>query len=132
MQAFKEKWNMKHFNIISLSLLILFSGSLFVGGLPGKVLAEDATEYEKMTLRIDGMTCSSCTKKVKKALISMPGVKEADVTLERKTWWNPWSAAEGKAVVGYESGSVTVDQLIEIIEQSSNAMYTYTASLLIK
>lgn len=121
---------MKRFNIMSLSLLILFVGSLFLGGLPGKILAEDAVQHEQITLRIEGMTCSSCTKKVKKALISVPGVIEADVTLKRETWWNPWSAAEGKAVVGYEAGTVTVDQLIETIAQSSDAMYIYTASLL--
>ncbi|MFQ5753385.1 MAG: heavy-metal-associated domain-containing protein [bacterium] len=121
---------MKRINIMSLSLLILLTGFLLLGGLQEEVIAEDAVQHEKISLSIEGMTCSSCTKKVKKALMNVPGVEEADVTLKRKTWWNPWSATEGKAIVEFESGAVAVDQLIEIIEKSSDAMYTYTASLL--
>lgn len=121
---------MKRINIMSLSLLVLFTGSLLLGGLQGEVLAEDAVPHEKIAFSIEGMTCSSCTKKVKKALMNLPGVEEADVTLKRETWWNPWSATEGKAVVGFDPKAVAVDQLIEIIERSSDAMYTYTASLL--
>ena len=123
---------MKRSNVVSLSLFILFAGFLLIGHLQGEAIAEGSAQYEQITLRIDGMTCSSCIKKVKKALLNVPGVKEADVTLEKKPWWDLWSAREGQAVVEFESEAVAVDQLIEVVERSSNAMYTYTASLMSK
>jgi len=132
MRFFKEQEKMNRINIMRLSLLILFAGSLVLGGLRGEALAEETAQHEQIALRIDGMTCPSCTKKVKKALMNVSGVKKADVTLKKETWWNPWSEAEGKAVVEFETGVVTVDRLIEIVEQSSNAMYTYTATVLSK
>ena len=35
-----------------------------------------------IVLNISGMTCSGCTNSVKKVLMALPGVTEADVSLE--------------------------------------------------
>lgn len=38
---------------------------------------------QTLTLRIDGMTCGGCVRSVKKVLESVPGVRSAEVSLER-------------------------------------------------
>lgn len=55
-----------------------------LGGANGSGLAE------LVTLRIDGMTCSSCTRTVEGALLAVPGVIQVSVSLDR---------GEGRAVV---------------------------------
>lgn len=35
-------------------------------------------------LQVEGMTCNHCAMAVKKALLRVPGVKDAQVSLERK------------------------------------------------
>lgn len=60
-----------------------------------------------LTLKVDGMTCPTCSYRVSKALVGLPGVKKAEVSLER-----------GQAVVEYEESKVTVDQMVEAIKQA--------------
>lgn len=36
----------------------------------------------RAVFKIEGMTCGHCVQTVKEALLSVPGVKEADVSLE--------------------------------------------------
>lgn len=67
----------------------------------------------QVTLKVDGMTCPTCSYRVSKALAGLPGVKKAEVSLG-------W----GQAVVAYEEGKVTVEQMIKAIEQAG-----YAASL---
>jgi copper chaperone len=38
---------------------------------------------ERLTLKIDGMTCAGCVRSVKKVLEEVPGVHGAEVSLER-------------------------------------------------
>lgn len=51
---------------------------------------------------------------MKKALAGLPGVKKAEVSLER-----------GQAVVEYEESKVTVEQMVEAIKQAG-----YSAKLM--
>lgn len=67
-----------------------------------------------VALKVDGMTCATCSYRVNKALVPLSGVRKAEVSLER-----------GQAVVTYEEGKVTVEQMIEAIEQAG-----YTAKLI--
>jgi copper chaperone len=36
-----------------------------------------------VTLKVNGMTCAGCVRSVKKVLETVPGVRSADVSLER-------------------------------------------------
>jgi copper chaperone CopZ len=63
--------------------------------------------YEEITLSVDGMTCGACPAKVQSALIKLPGVISADVSL-----------ADGKAVVKREKGKAEVAQLTEAVKQA--------------
>ncbi len=98
-------------------------------GLPKEVQAEEALQHEQVLLKVDGMACFTCRWDIKGKLMKVPGVKSAEVTSKRLTWWNPFSKTEGKALITYEAGAVTVDQLIEAIAGASDAVYSYKASL---
>ncbi|GAB5603220.1 cation transporter [Thermus sp. FJN-A] len=45
-----------------------------------------------LKLKVEGMTCNHCVMAVKKALLRVPGVEKAEVSLERGEAW-----VEGKA-----------------------------------
>lgn len=59
----------------------------------------------QVTLKVDGMTCPTCSYRVRKALVDLPGITKAEVSLEK-----------GQAVVEYEEGKATVEQMIEAIK----------------
>lgn len=62
---------------------------------------------EKLTLNVEGMTCSHCEARVTKALSEVNGVKSAVVSLD-----------EGTATVEFEKGQVTEDALIDAVEEA--------------
>ncbi|EAF1144270.1 copper chaperone [Listeria monocytogenes] len=62
---------------------------------------------EKLTLNVEGMTCSHCEAQVTKALSEVNGVKSAVVSLD-----------EGTATVEFEKGQVTEDALIDAVEEA--------------
>lgn len=62
---------------------------------------------EKLTLKIEGMTCGHCEVRVTKALAEVDGVTDAKVSLE-----------EGTATVEFETGKVTEDSLIDAVEDA--------------
>jgi mercuric ion binding protein len=81
---------------------MLISGAL-VAGLTGLASAKEVTAQ----IPVSGMTCGACAVAVKKALISVEGVKKADVSLEQK-----------RATVIYEDSQVTEKQLQDAINKS--------------
>lgn len=86
---------------------------------PNGIAAEtDQGNIQQVTLKIDGMRCRSCVRDIRKALLSLPGVRFAEVDYSRK-----------EAVVKIESGKVTDRQLIKAVASASNAMYTYRAAV---
>ena len=44
-----------------------------------------AAETKAISLKIEGMNCGMCAKKIEAALMAVPGVKEADVSLLNET-----------------------------------------------
>lgn len=74
---------------------------------------------EMITLKIDGWTCRSCEKGIRRALLAVPGVKAADVSYPR-----------GGAVVSVEPGRVTHDQLSKAVESAGTLLSTYHATVL--
>lgn len=80
-------------------------------------------DIEKVVLKIDGMTCADCIRDVERAIMKVSGVIDARVTLKG------FFRKEGQAVVKYEKGKVTPEQLMAAVSSASNAMYTYKAHL---
>lgn len=74
---------------------------------------------ETITLRIEGWTCRSCEKDIRRNLLAVLGVKAAEV-----------SYARGGAVVTVESGRVSPDQLTKAVESVSTLLSTYRANVI--
>lgn len=62
---------------------------------------------ETVILKVSGMSCGGCVKSVTGVLEALPGVKKADVSLEK-----------GEAVVSFEPGAVTREQMKQAIEDA--------------
>lgn len=71
-----------------------------------------------ITLKIEGWTCASCEKDIRRSLLAVPGVKSAEV-----------SYARGGAVVVVEAGRVTPDQLVQAVASAGNILSSYRASV---
>ena len=74
---------------------------------------------ETITLKIEGWTCRSCEKDIRRALLAVPGVKAADVSYPR-----------GGAIVAGEYGRVSHDQLLKAVECAGTLLSTYRASVI--
>ena len=62
---------------------------------------------KKATVKVYGMTCQACANGVAGSLKSLKGVKSADVSVK-----------DAQAVVTYDDGQVTVDEIKRQIEKS--------------
>ncbi len=58
-----------------------------------------------VTLDVQGMTCGGCVSSVQKMLASVPGVQQAEVSLENHS-----------AVVTYDEARTRPDALVEAVE----------------
>ncbi len=58
-------------------------------------------------LKVEGMSCMGCVRTVERALTILPGVKQAEVDLER-----------GSARVTYDSEQISLDQLVHAVNKS--------------
>jgi len=85
-------------------LALLGLAALFGGGLPA---GDEATATLDVKLSVRGMTCGGCVNAVKAALERVPGVTKADVSLEKN-----------EAVVTYEKGKATPEDLIKAVEKA--------------
>ena len=111
--------------LMTLAIMIFLT---YVALDPRLVISDEpkgATEKdaEEAIFHIDGMTCSDCIKEVQRAIMKVSGVIDAKVTLKG------FFKKEGHAVVKYEKGKVTPDQLMAAVSSASNAMYSYKAHL---
>jgi copper chaperone CopZ len=71
---------------------------------------------ETITLKIEGWTCASCEKDIRRALLTVPGVKHADVSYPR-----------GGAVVEVEPGRTTSEDLVRAVASAGNILSSYRA-----
>ena len=62
---------------------------------------------ETTTIKVDGMSCGGCVKSVTGVLTALDGVAKAEVSLEQK-----------QAVVEFDAGKLTRDQLKDVIEDA--------------
>lgn len=73
---------------------------------------------EVITFKIEGWTCASCEKDIRRALLAVPGVNRVEV-----------SYASGGAVVVIEPGRVTHDQLVQAVASAGNILSSYRATV---
>jgi copper chaperone CopZ len=81
--------------------------------------SSNEVQAEAVTLKIEGWTCRSCEKDIRRALRAVPGVKSTDV-----------SYARGGAVVTIEPGRVNPEQLVKAVEGTSTLLSTYHATVI--
>ena len=98
--------------LIGLALI----GAAYVSAGPQAAGPMVEPQTETVTVKIEGWTCASCEKDIRRALLAVPGVKKADV-----------SYARGGAVVEIEAGRVGSEQLVQAVAQSSNPFASYRA-----
>ncbi len=78
-------------------------------------------QARKISLKIVGMTCASCVKRVEDALKGLKGVSEASVNL-----------ASEKAAVTYDPGQVSIDDMIRAVKDAGYGVATETATLQVR
>jgi mercuric transport protein len=82
-----------------LAMAVLSCGALLAG--------DETTANLDVKLSVKGMTCGGCAKNVQAALESVPGVKKAEVILEKN-----------EAAVTYEKGKTTPEDLVKAVQKA--------------
>jgi copper chaperone len=85
--------------LVVLAMAVLSCGILLAG--------DEATANLDVKLSVKGMTCSGCAKGVQAALAGVPGVKKAEVMLDKN-----------EAAVTYEKGKTTPEDLVKAVEKA--------------
>lgn len=93
-------------------------GGTVAGASPQEAGTSASQAGEVMTLKIEGWTCASCEKDIRRALLAVPGVNRAAV-----------SYARGGAIVEIDPGRVTRDQLVQAVASAGNILSSYRASV---
>ena len=103
--------------VIAIALGMVSQGPAWAQGTSSS--AADEQFSDTITLKIDGWTCRSCEKDIRRALLAVPGVKAADVSYPR-----------GGAIVAIEHGRVSPDQLVKAVEGAGTLLSTYRATVI--
>lgn len=108
----------KTLSALTILLVVGFGVTPFGAAEPQVPHAQAGPTTETITLKIEGWTCASCEKDIRRALLAVSGVRHADV-----------SYAQGGAVVDIEPGQVTGDQLVKTIAGAGNILSSYQATV---
>jgi len=76
--------------------------------------SDESITTQKVTLKVDGMTCSMCPLTIKTALKKLDGVIDADGSCKDK-----------ETKVMYKDSKVTIDLMIKAIENAGNYKAAY-------
>jgi len=108
----------KTLSALPILLVVGFGMTPFSAAEPQVPHAQAGPTTETITLKIEGWTCASCEKDIRRALLAVSGVRHADVNY-----------AQGGAVVDVEPGHVTGDQLVKTIAGAGNILSSYQATV---
>lgn len=93
-----------------IATLVLGAALGLSAGLPtdarAQAPAEKGARVHTAALKVEGMTCASCSVAVRKALERLDGVKGAKVSVPEK-----------RALVEYEPAAVTPQQLVDAVNR---------------
>jgi len=109
--------------LVSIGLLVLGQG---VQNGDQLAWALDAPDLQTFTFQIEGMTCGSCVKDIRSALVKVPGVKAVDFQIKKK-WVFFHDYSDVRVIIGCEPGKTTVSALTAAIEGAISPTSTYIA-----
>lgn len=105
--------------LLHVSVIVI---AVLIGGQPSTDAAPATPANqagEVITLKIEGWTCASCEKDIRRALLVVPGVKQVDVRY-----------ALGGAVVAIEPDRVSQEQLIKAVASTGKILSSYRATVI--
>lgn len=108
----------KTLNGLAILILVAFGMAPFTAAEPQVPRSQTGPTTETITLKIEGWTCASCEKDIRRALLAVPGVHQADVNYAR-----------GGAVVEVETGRVSREQLVGAVASAGNILSSYRATV---
>ncbi len=111
---------------ILMTALFLAVSLLFIGNMN---MAAEAQELQKVTLKVDGISCGSCIPKIRSSLSKVPGVKTVEMKVKSR-WIFFADYSDARAIVELEPGKTTVDELIQAVESASDSISGYKATLI--
>lgn len=91
--------------------------------------AAEAQDLQKVTLKVDGISCGSCVPKIRSSLSKVPGVKTVEMKVKSR-WIFFADYSDARAIVELEPGKTTVDELIKAVESASDSISGYKATLI--
>ncbi|OQW35739.1 MAG: hypothetical protein A4E20_09135 [Nitrospira sp. SG-bin2] len=101
---------------------VAIASTIWIGTAAGTFLQEAGAAVEQpaevMTLKIEGWTCASCEKDIRRALLAVPGVKHVDVRYDL-----------GGAVLTIEPNRVSQEQLVKAVASAGNILSSYRATV---
>ena len=106
-----------HVSVIVIAVMI--GGQALADPAPSPQATPANPTGEVITLKIEGWTCASCEKDIRRALLAVPGVKQVDVRY-----------ALGGAVVTIEPNRVSQEQLIKAVASAGNILASYRATVI--
>lgn len=98
--------------------VMISGGQALADAAPSPQATPASPAGEVITLKIEGWTCASCEKDIRRALLAVGGVRHADV-----------SYAHGGAVVAIEHGRVSKEQLTQAVASAGNILSSYRATV---
>ena len=99
-------------------IAVMIGGQALADAAPSPQATPASPTGEVITLKIEGWTCASCEKDIRRALLAVPGVNRAAV-----------SYARGGAIVEIERGRVSNEQLAQAVASAGNILSSYRASV---
>lgn len=92
-------------------------------------IVADAQELQKITLKVDGISCGSCIPKIRSSLSKMPGVKAVEMKIKSR-WLFFADYSDARAIVEFEPSKTNVGELIKAVEGAGDALSGYKATLI--
>jgi len=88
---------------------------LLIGVAAFAVASTAAADMTKLTLRVEGMTQTGCSSPpaIRGTTMSFPGVRDANVSLER-----------GEMTLEYEAGQLDLEKLLSTVERACQVRIT--------
>jgi copper chaperone CopZ len=73
----------------------------------GSTMVTDVSQDQFALIRVEGLHCHTCERRIQRALLGLAGVNEVEVDF-----------ASGQASVLYDAGSVSVPQLMQAVSEA--------------
>lgn len=82
---------------------------------------------QEVTLKIDGITCGACIRDIRSALMKVDGVETVQIETKKK-WLFFKDLSDARAMIRFDQGKATTENLIHAIEGASTPVSPYRAT----